>query len=266
MNSNEITYGLIAFLLFFGITSALIIAVLVFFTLGSRSRPRFDDAAKAVLGLLQTSQLTLVAVLLAFGVSMAAVRFETRRVNLAEEGVAIGTSLLRTDLLGNADRQRLRRLLLQHIDARLRFYADGAAEHYLSHVRPLGLRVEQDLWSAAVSAVKKDRSFTSAPLLLQSLNETFDIREKQELAYTNHLPKSITALLLIASVITFAGLGFISGVNNQRLGVFSLLLGLLFALTLFVIVDLDRPRGGLIRVRPVNLERLKQDVMRTLPF
>ena len=65
---------------------------------GRRLRDRPDSSSEPV-GVVQAALLGLVGLLLAFGLTMAVGRYETRRALIVQESNAIGTTYLRAQLL-----------------------------------------------------------------------------------------------------------------------------------------------------------------------
>jgi hypothetical protein len=255
-----VSYGYYALLIFLAMLVAFSVATNIFFYLGQKLKTRYTAEEQQLLSVLQTAALTLVAILLAFGVSIAEVRFENRLTLLADEGNAIGTAHLRTELLPENKRRYAKQLLAEYLQARIDFYYLGAEPDQMKKIREKTRKIEDSLWQLAMAAARQYSSFTTIPLFVQSMNEMFDLREKQNLAFSIHVPKSITALLIISSLFVLAGLGFIHGVAAEKhFRVFSMILILIVTLTLFVIIDLDRPRGGFIKIRPINLLMLKEN-------
>ena len=76
----------------------------------------------------------------------------------------------------------------------------------------------------------------------------------------NHVPEVILFLLTFVGAMTIAMTGYSSGINNLRLLIPRAILIVLTAATLIVIVDLDRPRRGLITVSEKALTQLQKDL------
>jgi hypothetical protein len=74
-----------------------------------RHKPDFDSEASA--GPIVTSMLGLVAFMLAFTFGVAAQTFQTRRQLFLDEINAIGTTYLRTGLIVEPQRSKIRKLL-----------------------------------------------------------------------------------------------------------------------------------------------------------
>ena len=175
-------------------------------------------------GPVEAAIFGLLGLLLAFTFSGAASRFEERRHLVAEETNAIGTAYLRVDLLPPDAQPALRQLFSRYVDARLKTFhslADVAAtQANLSATDAL----QHQIWSRALPASQQPGAAPDAQkLLLPALNQMFDITTTRTMATRNHPPTIIFYLL--------AGLSLLS----------ALLIG-------YVILDLEYPRLGLIRV------------------
>ena len=91
-------------------------------------------------------------------------------------------------------------------------------------------RIQERLWRTAVAAAEADPRSVPAGLFTQAMNELIDLKGERDAA-------------LARGVV-----GYENGCAGARtLGVTTLLCALT-ALVILVIVDLDRPRRGLIRV------------------
>ena len=87
-----------------------------------RRNPSADDEQNEDLGVILGATLTLLALIIGFSVSMASSRYDQRK-NLEEtEANAIGTEILRADLLPPADAAKVRQLLGAYLDQRILFY------------------------------------------------------------------------------------------------------------------------------------------------
>lgn len=223
------------------------------FRYGRRRAGDFAPERRSFMQVLQGTFTTLVALLLAFGVSMADNRYDSRRDKLAEEGIAFGTLRLRVALLPEATRKPFLKQLARNLEARIEFYVAIEGEQAEQALQRRIDEAQTAMWSLAADAQNRNAASTGLPLLVQSLNEAFDAQERQTRAFRGHLPGSILTLLLVSSAFLLASNGFVGGLERRRDPVYSFVLVLLVASTLFVILDLDRPRAGLIRTRPDNL-------------
>ena len=142
------------------------------FRCGGMTRHTVDDTAKSQLPVVQAALLGLIALLLGFTMSMAVSRFEKRQDLVVQEANAIGTAHLRARLIPG-DGEAIAGLLRDYLDARLRF-DDGDAVHQQA-ARVESEQLQERLWSRAGGIAQQDPRAITSGLLLQALNETFDL-------------------------------------------------------------------------------------------
>jgi hypothetical protein len=234
---------------------ALLAAVETGYRIGRRL-PAQGEAAQSHVGALQGAALGLLALLLAFTFSMAVSRYDTRKHLVMEEANAIGTTALRTSLLPEPQREQARAALKTYVAARLAFYEAGEDSAQVDAALASTAREQRRLWSLATDVAALDPRSVPAGLFVQTLNDSIDLAEKRLVALESHVPGTVMALLLIVSTLSFGYLGYGSALAGARhfasTGVFALLV----TLVVTIILDIDRPRGGLIRVSQASMQRL----------
>jgi hypothetical protein len=234
---------------------ALLVAVEAGYRIGIRM-PAQDEAAKSHVGALQGAALGLLALLLAFTFSMAVSRYDTRKHLVMEEANAIGTTALRTSLLPEPQRQQARASLRSYVDARLAFYEAGEDGGQVAAALAAGGREQEKLWALATDVAAQDPRSVSAGLFIQTLNDSIDLAEKRLVAYESHVPGTVIALLLLVSVLAFGFLGYGSALTGARHARSTAVFALLVTLVVTIVMDIDRPRGGLIRISQASMQRL----------
>ena len=230
--------------------------------IGLRRLAADPDGAKAGIGTLETAAFGLVGLLTAFTFSAAAERFERRIQLILDETNAIGSAYSCLDLVPPESRPSLQRKFKAYFDSRLRTYqlhhdAKAAhAEHVASDV------LWQDLWDEAIVATRSTGNQTAAMILLPQLNTMNDVAAARTLALMTHHPPAVLALLAGLSLLTglFAGYSSVPGKtrNWMHIGGLALILSLAF----YIIIDLDHPRAGLIRVD--FADRMLTDLRRSM--
>jgi hypothetical protein len=192
-------------------------------------------------GYILTAVLGLLALLVAFSFGMALNRFEARRELVVTEANALGSAYDRTALL--ADPAKLRRLLLQYAEARLAYGEVGAgakaAELEADRLRP-------QVWAEAVRQIAPSRETPLAGFLLSPLDAAFDAASARKAELQARMPFVVLGVLAVYFVAAAAVLGYASARAEARHRIASFALFALFTLALGVILDLDRPREGLI--------------------
>lgn len=195
----------------------------------------------------------LLGLLLAFTFSGAASRFEDRRHLVTEEANAIGTAWLRLDMLSADAQPALRHLFKRYLDVRITTYAAIGDQTATRAKLADGTHLQAQIWNAAITAVKRpDAAPGSAQVVLPALNEMIDITTTRETATQNHPPLAIYLLLSLMCVAGGVMFGHSTGPVRQRSGLHILTFAGLMSLALYVIVDLEFPRRGLIRVDSID--------------
>ena len=109
-------------LIFAAAFAALWLASVMGSWLRRRNSSAEDEQHEDDLGIILGATLTLLALIIGFSISMASSRYDQRK-NLEEaEANAIGTEMLRADLLPAADPANVRSLLSAYLDQRILFY------------------------------------------------------------------------------------------------------------------------------------------------
>jgi hypothetical protein len=192
-------------------------------------------------GYILSAVLGLLALLVAFSFGMALNRYESRRAMVVTEANAIGAAYLRTALLD--DPAKLRSLLLRYAQARLAYgqaaKAAQAAEIEADQLQP-------QIWAEAVRQVAPARQTPLAGFVLSPLDQAFDAASARKAELEARMPLVVLATLSVYFVAAAAVLGYASARAEARHRVASFALFGLFTLALGVILDLDRPREGLI--------------------
>jgi hypothetical protein len=85
-------------------------------------------------------------------------------------------------------------------------------------------------------------------LLLQSLNQAIDLESARRTVFQNQVPKGVIYVNGIVGILAAILVGYTFGLHGPRQIFSTWMLALAITLVLGVIIDLDRPRSGFIRV------------------
>lgn len=205
---------------------------------------------KAINGML----MGLLGLLLAFTFSMANSRFDDRRHLVIEESNIIGTTILRTDMYPDSMRNLLRSTLKDYVESRIAFYEAGMNFKKAMSEYQNGQVLSAKIWQIATNYAKKDDMTTRTSQLIPSINEMIDITSTRLAAGEGTIPDSIMYFLYVLCV----GSSFLLGYDHEgRVDKVTVsVLALTLSATVFTIVDLDRPRSGLI-----NMDRPNQKIV-----
>jgi hypothetical protein len=249
----------------FFVAFGLFAGMLVFLELGRRAGIRqlakHPDDTRSGIGAVEGAVFALLGLLIAFTFSGAASRLDTRRQLIVEEANSIGTAYLRLDLLKSQIRDEIRDNFRQYVKIRLELYRDF--EHPEAAMR-LWLECTQlqgKIWNLVVSACKEQGSQSASMLLLPAINQMIDITSTRFMATMMHPPKTIFVMLVILAFASslVAGYGMTS---RKRSWIHIVCFALITATTIFVILDLEYPRLGLIQIQ--RADGLLQDLLQSM--
>jgi hypothetical protein len=235
---------------------AIIIFVLtiIFYLLGHRIRFKIieknPDHFKADLGAISGTLLALLGLLLAFTFSMSNSRYDNRRQLVIQEANAIGTVILRTDIYPDSIRKLLRANLKEYVEGRIAFYQAGTdLEKTISYYLKAD-DVGKKVWSIAAAYAKTDDITTRTSQLIPALNDMIDITTTRRAAGEATIPDSIMYFLFILCL----GSAFLLGYEHPEKIDWIVVIGfaIMLSATIFTIIDLDRPRSGLIDMDTPN--------------
>lgn len=208
---------------------------------------KFTDASVALLGLL-----------LAFTFSMALGRYEQRRQAVVDESNAIGDFYTCASLLKEQYRSRLQDLIRDYAQHQLNTPEEklaGAEDERENQYCMDAYARMTDVVNQALA----DGTPIAVPLT-NTLNNVTSTRASRLAAYKHRLPWSIVALLLLSALAPSFLIGEKQGASKKvhLSGTVSFIV--LVSLVIFVTIDLNQPRRGLITVSQDSLERVIQSM------
>jgi hypothetical protein len=243
------------------LTFLLIAAVLLLgFEVGFRGgrwwQDRTPEETEGPTGTLVGSLLALMAFLLAITMSMASDRFDTRRGLVLQEANAIGTTYLRAGYLPAPYGDESRALLRQYVP--LRITTTDRAELAANIAK--SEEIQAALWTRA-EAVARDHGSDVNALYIESLNEVIDLHTSRVIAgIYARVPETILVLLLVGSALTLVMVGYGAGLTRRRSSVTAIVLVIALSAVLTIVIDLDRPRDGLVQVNQQPLIDLQRQL------
>lgn len=211
---------------------------------------------KEPFGAIQAALLGLVALVLAFGLSMAVGRFDARRAAVVDEANAIGTTYLRAQTLAEPVRTRSLELLRDYTDAVIVYsetVPDTSAQ--LAAIAEAE-RLQRDLWRLAGESLDEAPTDSAPRLYVETLNEMIDLETVRISALRYRVPDSVLLIEVIGAALALGLLALYLAILSR--GVVTVVLAAVFVGALLLVsFDLDRPTRGLIRVSDAPLVALR---------
>lgn len=203
------------------------------------------------IGSLEGALLGLVALLLAFTFSMSASRYEERRHAIITEANAIGTAILRADLYPDSIRTAFRNDFKEYVEERIRYYEVGADTTKILESLARGNSIAMKIWHRASTLGHDPKNLVSTNQMVPALNEMIDIVTTRFAISLAKVPKSILWLLFLLCFVASFVIGY--GRKGKNLDwVMVAGFSLMTSLAIYLILDLDRTRRGIITMDNAN--------------
>ena len=141
-------------------------------------------------GVLQGALIGFMGLVLAFGLSLAVGRYESRRSDVVAEANAIGTTYLRAQTLPEPVRTQSLDLLRSFTRTSIAI-ADttpGSADNRA--IADSG-RLESNLWALAGQALDQQPAASAPRLYTEALNDMFDAQSDRVYGLTNRVPTAV---------------------------------------------------------------------------
>ncbi len=241
------SFTLLALALGAGLFLGMLACIEVGRMLGLRQNQNRMESSNAGVGVVEGSVFGLLGLMLAFTFSGAARRFDERRHLVVEEVNAIGTAWKRIDVLPLDAQPAIREGFRRYVDATLAAYRklpDLTAEEFAT-----ADRAADDVWAKAAAASRPEGG--SAPrmlLILPPMNEMFDISQARRLATRIHPPAIIYVMLALVALAGALLAGYGMAGFQRRSWLHMIAFSLTIAASAYLILDLEYPTLGLIRV------------------
>lgn len=205
-------------------------------------------------GFILSGMLGLLALLTAFTFSLALDRFEERRAMVVTEANAIGTAEMRVRFLPAPHDARLAGLLQDYARTRLAYgQANSDGKRALL---PQASAQRTAIQTATLAAIGPEARTSLGLLVTPAINDVLDTGAAREALNASRIPSTILVALIAYNLLTAAMMGYALTGARARQRPATIVLFVLFALAIVLILDLDRPQRGTIRVDQTPMQQL----------
>jgi hypothetical protein len=256
---NPIIFGtLLAVMLFL----AIIVLADVGRRIGARNFAIDPQGANQGIGVVEGAVFGMMGLLIAFTFSSAAARFDLRRSQIIKEANEIGTAFLRVDLLPASEQPVVRDLFRRYLDSRIATYRKIPDMEAVNAEFAVSVKLQEQIWKNSVNACEMKRDPATTTLVLSSLNTMIDITTTRTETALLHPPFAVFLLLagLVLCCSTLAG--YSMGGRKKRSWMHILGFAAVLSLSIYVIIEIEYPRVGLIRLS--DTDRVLVDLRSTM--
>jgi hypothetical protein len=245
---EHVQFGVLSSLLALGFFIGMVVFIEVGRRWGVRRAARLGEAAQSGLGRVETAVYAVLSLLLGFTFSGAAARYDHRRELVVEQAIAINDVWQYSAMLPKEQGAEIRAGLMGFVDALLATYSTAPGTEEELREREAMRHAEEYVWSRAVTATRADTGEKARMLLMPAVDAMLDAVEEDRLAQRIHPPLLIWAMLTVAAMFAglFAGYGMSSAPRRSWFHVIGT--AATISVTMFVILELESPRLGLIKM------------------
>ena len=230
----------------------LFVGILLFLELGRRLGRRqmreHGEVARTGVGVVDGVVYGLLGLLIGFTFNGAAERFNERRQIMIREVEAVRSAWHRVDILPAAVQPPVRDEFRRYVDAVLAAYALPAGSEEEQRARADVTRSEDELWTRSVAACLAPDGERARMLLLPAQTTMFEAVETERLVRRVHAPPMVFGMLFLTTLAAALFAGFALAKGEKRTWIHLLGMTATLATAIFVILELETPRTGLIRV------------------
>jgi len=214
-------------------------------------RGEVAEIERSGIGTLVAAMVTLLAFGLGLTISFAHGRFEQRRDLVVQEANAIGTAWLRAGLFDAPEGPALRSAIERYARLRLDYLTVTDRDRNREIIAQTSV-MQNDIWRHT-QALARARPDPIAASMIASVNEVIDLSLSERFSFSNRVPVYLIWAVLWGSVLSIGAMQYQFGVTQRRHPFLKGLLMFMWTGAIMVIVDLNRPRLGELRVDPAPL-------------
>jgi len=231
--------------------------------LGIRRHVEQSAGEREGLGTIEGALFGVFGLLLAFTFSGAAERFAEKRALIAQEVGFVETAYLRLQLVPENERAALQELFRRYLDSRLETYRRLPDMQAAAIEMVESKQLQRAIWAKAVAAARMPNADLHAgEVLLPAINDMINITTVRTMALQAHPPRIIFELLFVLGLICslLAGYHMASGRRWNWLHILGFTV--IIVIVVYVILDIEYPRGGLIHLQNADqmLVKAREDM------
>lgn len=243
--------------------AALLFAVMrTAYVIGRRHSARYSERGAGQIANVAGLLIGFFSLILGFTFCIALERYNARMEMLEKEVDDTGTLFQMTELLAEPFRGEAQGMLVKYAEFRHRRYDRSLPREERQAIAARVGGILDVLWENGMRAARTPGGLSPAlaDRYIGTLSAFESDRFRRNFAIDFHVPEPIIWFLIIIAMLGAGACGYANGLHQVANPVMrvTLLLGIL--LTIFIIIDLDRPHGGIVRVNQSPMGRLAEQL------
>lgn len=199
------------------------------------------------IGFLVPAAFGLLSLLIGFTFSLALNRYESRRDLIVAEAAQIRIAAQRAEALDEPARAAMRQMLLAYLESRIAFFEVGSSPADIRAAQAASDRLQEEM-VRRMRAADIAGAQPAVEAMSGALEPMIVIGMQRETAAVERIPARVLELQFLFALLAMTILGHGTGATPRRPWTPTLAFTVLVSAAMVLIVDLDRPRGGDIRV------------------
>ena len=117
-----------------------------------------------------------------------------------------------------------------------------------------------ELWTQTKDLIRQTADTETRALFIESINELIELHTTRLTAGVSRVPETIILVLMMGAVLTLGVMGYSAGLTARRGILSALVLMAALGTILTLVIDLDRPRDGFLRISQQPLIDLREEL------
>ena len=245
---------MMAIVTFFGLFILFLISAFIGRKFRQRQLAHSSLRSTKAVAIAESTVFALLGILVAGCFASAYDQYETYKTQTIQEANAIDTAYLRINLLAKSDQSAMRDCFKKYMDTRVTPHKILPSS--LSATISMAKQTHQlqlELWEQAIDACQKtDDPVVVTPLVINAINNMFEITNNQLQILRIHPPAIIMGLLIALAALSAFLAGYSSPASKISSSIHILSYVVITAFVIYVIIDLETPSFGLISIETFN--------------
>jgi hypothetical protein len=227
---------------------------------GLHIKEKSGEVNDSPVGSVVGAALGLLAFMLAFTFQIVDNRYNNRKDLLLDEVTTIRTTYLQSGLIPEPYRNASRKLLIEYVDLRSDLTKDVSVAK-IERLKARSQFILDSLWKFSEALAAQDRSSEAYSLYTSSVNDLVEIYNKRvTFTFEYRIPSAILWVLLLVTFASMSMLGFQFGISGKKNNILAVFISVIFASVMFLILALDRPETGLVRLNQTPILTLHKQL------